>query len=138
MITPTIVWTSFILVVLFGKACIDYYLIKNNKAVHHGVEIVIAGGVTILHGIFIADVHTPVNWVPDDYTLAVLLFYPMCWWSLFDGVLNLMLGKRVFYIGNTSFIDKQFRRAGQTVYVFSKIMAFIVLVASIVVIYQEF
>lgn len=135
--TPTIVWTSFILVVLFGKACIDYYLIKNNKAVHHGVEIVIAGGVTILHGIFIADVHTPVNWVPDDYTLAVLLFYPLSWWSLFDGILNRMLGRQWFEIGRTAWSDRLFRRLGQASYELSKWVATGLMLYCIYLIYTE-
>lgn len=120
--TPTLVILSF-LFILFGKAIIDYYLIKNEKEVHHGVELVLVVIVTMAHAVFVARVHTPENWNPDDYTKAVLFFYPLCWWALFDGTLNLMLRRKWFELGRTAFSDKLFRRLGQASYELSKWVA---------------
>lgn len=135
--TPTIVWTSFIFLI-FGKAIIDLYLIKSKKEVHHGVELVIVIIVAMAHAAFIARVHTPVDWNPDDYTKAVLFFYPMAWWALFDGILNRMLGRQWFEIGRTAWTDKLFRRLGQASYELSKWVATGLMLVCIYLIYSEF
>lgn len=136
--TPLIIIITFHFII-FGKVIIDQYLINEIKEpINHEVEMIVVIFITIFHGIFIADVHTPKNWVPDDYTLAVLLFYPSSYWWWFDGLLNLFIHRKWFSIGSTAATDKFFQRTGKPMYITSKIAAFILMVVCIVIIFQEF
>lgn len=134
---PTLVITSFFLILIL-KAIIDQHIILDRKeSPDHPFELLIVVIVTMAHGAFIARVHTPENWVPDDYTMAVLLFYPTAWWAFFDGVLNKLLKRDWFAIGNTSKTDRLFQRLGKPTYIITKGVAFALMIASIVIIYKD-
>lgn len=135
---PLITITSF-WIFIFIKAFIDKELfIDKGKSPNHMVEIVMVIGATIVHAGLIAQVHTPKNWVPDDYTMSVLLFYPMAWWTFFDGILSKLRGLKFFYIGHTAWSDRLFQRLGKPSYIISKVVAMALMIVSIYIMYAEY
>ncbi len=140
--TPTIIWTTWF-IPMFAKALINQYQHQEGVKIHEGwqnwAQIIAIIAAAILHGIFIADVHTPVNWVPDDYTMAVLMFYPFSWLAFFDAMYNPMIGKPVLFYGTTAWIDRRvFQKTGMVGYVSVKLAALIITVVCIVIIYQDY
>jgi hypothetical protein len=139
--TPTIIWTSWI-VVIFAVGLINKYQHQIGVKIHEGLQkygqMIIVAILAILHGIFIADVHTPKNWLPDDYTLAVMMFYPFAWLALFDAMYNPMIGQPVFSYGTTAWVDRKiFKKIGMSGYVTVKLFALIITVVCIVIIYTD-
>ena len=136
---PTIIWITWFIPMLV-KAWIDKKKLGIN--IHEGarkyVSWIVIVAAAILHAIFIADVNAPKNWVPDQYTVAVMLFYPFSWLAFFDAIYNKMIGKVWDFQGTTAATDKLFRKTGGTLYYSVKVFALIVTVVSIVIIYQEY
>lgn len=43
-------------------------------------------------------------------TIIDFLIYGLLFWLLFDIILNLLMKRSIFYVGNTAWIDKQFNK----------------------------
>lgn len=96
---PLITLLSWLDVIAIAAWINWYIIVKKKKSPVHWMVVLFAAIAAILHGGLIAKVHAPENWVPDDYTMAVLIFYPMSWWSFYDAFLNWMRGLKTFYKG---------------------------------------
>jgi hypothetical protein len=90
-----LVWLLYIL----GDAVANWYMIEKKKiSPHHGYMTVFRGWFAIMFGILID--------TQADELLFFLGYTMGAFWLLFDPLLNLMRGKKFFYIGETAAIDK--------------------------------
>lgn len=89
--------------VIEAKAVHDWHRIeKLKKKIYHGFEIGVVAIIAVLHqGL------SGVNKI-EEWELAgtILIFQLSSFYLLFDLSLNLMRRKEIFYVGNTSAIDK--------------------------------
>lgn len=139
---PSITLITWLTAIFIFAAANWYIIVKKKKSPVHWQVVLFAVFVAILHGIYIAKVHTPKNWVPDDYTMAVLSLYAFTWWAFYDGWLNWMRGLDYFYIGKSS--DKEedagtdkFFENKRPLYIITKVIAFGLSVVSFIIMVQE-
>lgn len=141
---PSITAITFI-TIIFIIAAVDWYIIVHKKkSPPHGViKFVIFGFVSIMHGIYIAKVHAPKDWAPDDYTMAVILLYPTLIWTFFDAFLNKLRGLSLLYIGKGSDAEDdggtdKFFENKTPLYIITKVIAFILSGVAFYIMIQEY
>lgn len=134
--TPTgatiLITLTWIVFVIFGKAVIDKRKLDRRKRIHHKLELGIVVVAAIIHGLLCGVRRF------DSYMFTMVVFQSFSFWTLFDGILSLLRRKPFFYIGMTSDTDKFFRKYGMKFYPWSKVIALIITIYSVVQIHNHF
>lgn len=119
-------WLFFIAL----KIAVDWLqIVKLKRSPAHGFELIVIMAIGLVWMGLAGGVNEPSE-LP--YALELLAFQAGSFWLLFDGFLNLTLGRHFFEYGSTAIIDKFFKRAGMGPYVMTKLMALILMVCGII------
>jgi len=112
----------------------NVYLDRTGRKPNYLIMFILRGMAAILHGILF----NPHNLY--DY-LPIFIFQITSFWIVFEISLNLVRGKHWLYYdhseGDSGIIDRFFMWAGEKAHGIVKILCFIVMVLSIIVIYNR-
>lgn len=121
------VWVAFVAIDVW----INYTIIeKNNARPNYLLLNIIRGGAFILYGAFVWDFQA------ELWYLNVFVFCCTSFWCLFDLSLNIARKKHPLHIGQHSGWIDQFGFKNPGIYYFGKVCALILMVFSIINIYQ--
>lgn len=99
---------------------------------HYFQTFIARGFAAVLHGGLIMDI---TEW--NGYALVVFIFQLTSYWILFEVGLNLWRGKPLLYYDtvekDSGWIDRFFAWAGKKAHVYAKVLCFIIMILSIVV-----
>ena len=113
---------------------LNVYADKDGRKPNYLLMFVLRGIAAILHGVLFNPQDMADYW-------PVFLFQVTSFWILFEIALNLVRGREVFYYDrkekDSGWIDKLFAWAGPFWHIIAKIVATILMVWSIILIYQR-
>lgn len=120
------------IVVIVLKSYIDYYQIeKQKKNIRHGFELLLVAIVAFFHQ-WLSGVNKIEEW---ELAGTILIFQLSSFYLLFDLSLNLMRGKEIMYVGQTSAIDK-FMWKYPAIHLGTKLFCLVFVVWSVIELYN--
>jgi len=123
--------TLFLLLWLIPIA-VNVYIDRNGHKPNYIIVFIVRGMVAILHAALF-NPHNVYDWLP------ILIFQVTSFWIFFELALNFVRNNPLMYYdnseGDSGFIDRFFKVVGMEAHFIAKVLCFVVMVFSIIVLY---